>query len=86
MIEKTPLIARRVRKIQGSFAAIEHRFLRAGFWAALNHHELLLYLFLVLVAARQSLSYYSYSYNNICLLLAVSVDEYAVRDGLINQD
>jgi hypothetical protein len=84
MIEKTPLIARRVRKIQGSFAAIEHRFLRAGFWAALNHHELLLYLFLVLVAARQSLSYYSY--NNICLLLAVSVDEYAVRDDLINQD
>lgn len=85
MIAKTPLIAQRVRRLQGSFAAIEHRFLRDGFWAALNHHELLLYFFLVLVADRQGLSYYSY--DKICSLLAVSVDEYIVaRDGLIDQD
>lgn len=35
MIEKTPLIPDRVRKIHGSFAFIEHRFLRDGFWASL---------------------------------------------------
>ena len=55
MIEKTPLIPDRVRKIQGSFAFIEHRFLRDGFWAGLEHQELLLYLFMVLVADRQGL-------------------------------
>jgi len=42
MIEKTPLIAHRHRRIQSSFAAIEHRFPRAHFWVALGHHELLL--------------------------------------------
>jgi len=85
MIAKTLLIAHRLRTIQGSFAAIEHRFLRGGFWTALSHHELLLYLFLVLVADRQGLSYYSY--DKICSLLAVSADEYiAARDGLIGQD
>jgi hypothetical protein len=32
MIEKTPLCPERVRKIAGSFAFIEHRFLRQGFF------------------------------------------------------
>jgi hypothetical protein len=50
MIEKKPIIPNRVRRIGGNFAFIEHRFLRGGFWTALSHHELLLYLFLVLVA------------------------------------
>jgi len=30
MIEKTPLCPKRVRKIKGSFAFIEHRFLSAS--------------------------------------------------------
>jgi hypothetical protein len=42
MIEKSPLCPERVRKITGSFAFIEHRFLRDGFWASLGQHELLL--------------------------------------------
>lgn len=85
MIRKRPLIAHRTRTITGSFAAIEHRFLRAGFWQSLSHHELLLYLFLVLAADRQGLSYYSY--DKICSLLAISVDEYILaRDGLIEHD
>ena len=49
MIQKTPLIPHRVRKIKGSFAFIEHRFLRDGFWSSLDHHELVFYLFLVIV-------------------------------------
>ena len=47
-VEKNPLQPNRVRKISGSFAFIEHRFLQAGFWNALSHHELLLYLLLVM--------------------------------------
>ena len=85
MIEKTPLYPQRLRKITGSFAFIEHRFLRNGFFESLTHHELLLYLFLVLVADRRGLSYYSY--DKICTLLRISLDEYLwARDALIHKD
>ena len=67
MINKKPLVCHRVRKIDGSFAWISHRFLRDGFWASLNHHELLLYLFLVITGDRQGISYYSF--DKICSLL-----------------
>ena len=82
---RNTLLPQRVRKITGSFAFIEHRFLRHGFWASLGHHELLLYFFLVMVADRQGLSFYSY--DKICSLLVISVDEYIqARDSLINKD
>src|SRR5439155_5492362 len=64
MIEKSPLCPERVRTITGSFAFLEHRFLRDGFWATLSQHALLLYVFLVLVADRKGLSYYSF--DKIC--------------------
>ena len=48
MVKKQLLNPDRVRKIEGSFGYIEHRFLRWGFWAGLGHHELLLYFFQVL--------------------------------------
>jgi len=79
------LVPQRVRAINGSFAAIEHRFLRHGFWGTLGHHELLLYFFLILVADRQGLSFYSY--DKICSLLVISVDDYILaRDSLIDKD
>ncbi len=85
MIEKTPLCSQRIRKITGSFAFIEHRFLRDGFFESLTHYELLLYLFLVLVADRNGLSYYHY--DKICTLLRLSLDEYLfARDALIQKD
>jgi hypothetical protein len=85
MIKKNPINALRVRKINGSFAFIEHRFLGDGFFASLNQHELLLYVFLVLVADRNGLSYYSY--DKICTLLRLSVDEYILaRNSLIDKD
>ena len=85
MIEKEPLEPGRIRKIRGSFAFIEHRFLREGFWAALGHHELLLYLFLVLVADRKGLSWYSY--DKICALVRISPEQYmAARNALIEKD
>ena len=85
MIKKTILCPDRVRKITGSFAFIEHRFLRDGFLQSLTHHQILLYLFLVLVGDRNGLSYYSY--DKICTLLRVTVDEYLLaRNGLIEKD
>jgi hypothetical protein len=84
-IEKKPLEPHRIRKITASFAFIEHRFLRQGFWSSLSHHELLLYLFLVIVADRNGLSYYCY--DKICSFVQITVDEYILaRDLLIDKD
>ena len=74
MIRTKPIIPQRVRKIEGSFAFIEHRFLREGFWNSLDHLELLLYLFLIMVGDRKGISFYCY--DRICTLLGVSVDDY----------
>ena len=85
MMEKVILCPDRVRKITGTFGFIEHRFLKEGFFYALSHCELLLYLFLVLVADRYGLSFYSY--DKICILLRITVDEFILaRDGLIEKD
>ncbi len=84
-IGKSPIDPCRIRKISGSFAFIEHRFLREGFWTSLDHHQLLLYLFLIMVADRNGMSYYSY--DKICTLCGICVDEYILaRNFLIDQD
>lgn len=85
MIVKQLLNKQRVRFIGGSFAFIEHKFLRNGFFKQLGHHGLVLYLFLVLVADRQGLSYYGY--DRICTMLGLELDEYIrARDQLIEKD
>jgi hypothetical protein len=85
MIRKRLLNPGRVRCIDGGFSFIPHRFLTSGFLAALDQKELLLYLFLVLVADRHGLSFYSY--DSICSLLQLSLDQYIeARDGLIEKD
>jgi hypothetical protein len=85
MTNRKPLVSNRIRKIEGSFAWIGHRFLRSGFFTSLTHHELLLYFFLVLVADRQGLSYYHY--DKLCSLLCISLDDYIVaRNQLIDKD
>ena len=85
MIKTKILCPNRVRKITGSFAFIEHRFLREGFWESLTHHELLLYLFLILVADRNGVSYYSY--DKILSFLKISMDDYlSSRNSLIEKD
>ena len=85
MIKKKILDASRIRRIDGGFSFIPHRFLTDGFLACLQQHELLLYLFLVLAADRYGLSYYSY--DRICSLLQLSVDQYInARNGLLKKD
>ncbi|MGV8073252.1 MAG: hypothetical protein AB2L11_01630 [Syntrophobacteraceae bacterium] len=85
MIHKKPLVPERVRTIQGSFAYIEHRFVRDGFFSTLSQHELLLYFFLVLASDRDGLSFYAY--DKICSLLQMLLDDYLeARNRLIQKD
>jgi hypothetical protein len=85
MMEKVILCPDRIRRITGTFGFIEHRFLKEGFFFTLTHCELLLYLFLVLVADRHGLSFYSY--DKMCTLLRISLDEFILaRDGLMEKD
>ena len=85
MINKKPLVCHRVRKIHNSFAWISHSFLRQGFWASLTHHELLLYLFLIIAGDRQGISYYSF--DKICSLVSITPDEYILaRNSLIDKN
>jgi hypothetical protein len=75
----------RVRKINGSFAFIPHRFLRDGFFDSLTHNELLLYFFLILVSDRNGISWYSY--DSICVNFRWILEEYIeARNNLINKD
>ena len=85
MIKKHVLNAQRVRRIDGGFSFIPHRFLTDGFLSALNPSQQQLYFFLVLAADRHGLSFYSY--DRICNLLQMSVDQYIeARDDLIAKD
>jgi len=85
MIKKKILLPERIRRIDGGFSFIPHRFFLEGFLVSLNQKELLLYLFLVLASDRNGLSFYSY--DHICTLLQFNLDEYIVsRDGLIEKD
>jgi len=85
MNRKNLLNPHRVRRISGSFAFIEHRFLQEGFWDCLERDELLLYLFLVLVSDRQGLSWYSS--EKICKRLRLCPEAYkSAREGLIQKD
>ena len=85
MIQKKILNPKRVRRINGGFSFIPHRFLADGFAAALNQHELLLYLFLILASDRHGLSFYAY--DAICSLLSMTADQYIeARNSLIGKD
>ena len=85
MIKKKVLDKSRVRRIDGGFSFIPHRFLTDGFVSALHPPEMLLYFFLVLASDRNGLSFYSY--DAICTLLEMHLDQYiAARDAHIKKD
>ena len=48
----------RVRRIENSFAWIDHRLLRNDFLQVMTHQDQALYLFLVLAADRHGVSFY----------------------------
>lgn len=85
MIIKKVINPERVRVVNGGFSFIPHRFLTDGFLTTLSHEEILLYFFLVLASDRKGLSYYSY--DSICTLLGLDIDEYLeARGGLLIKD
>jgi hypothetical protein len=85
MIEKKILQPNRVRRIDGGFSFIPHRFLTDGFLSSLSQKEILLYFFLILASDRCGLSFYSY--DAICSFLQISLDQYIeARDSLIRKD
>ncbi len=85
MIKKKVLRPKRVRRIHGGFSFIPHRFLIDGFLVSLDQKELLLYLFLCLASDRNGLSFYSY--DAICTLVQLTLDEYIeARKGLVKKD
>jgi len=83
---RAAIVPERVRRIAGQgFGFIPHRFLRDGFLSALERDELALYVFLVLVANRDGVSFYGY--DAICSAIGFTVDHYiAARNGLIGKD
>ena len=85
MIKKKIINPQRLRCINGGFSFIPHRFLTDGFLKSLSQQELLLYIFLVLAADRYGLSFYSY--DRICSLLHMTLEQYtAARVSLIEKD
>jgi len=82
---RPPIRPERLRKIDGGFAFIPHRFLHDGFLASLSPTEIELYFFLVLAGDRQGLSYYHY--DRICSVLQMDLDTYVdSRNRLIERD
>ena len=85
MIKKKLLQPNRVRRIDGGFSFIPHRFLTDGFLSSLSQKEILLYFFLILASDRWGLSFYSY--DAICSFLQITLDQYIeARDSLIRKD
>ncbi len=72
----------RIRKIEGSFSWIDHRFITGGFLQDLSTIEILLYLFLVAVSDRNGISFYHD--DKICTILKIPLTSLGeARQGLI---
>jgi hypothetical protein len=73
----------KIRKIQGSFAWIDHRLARNGYLQVMTHDDMVLYLFLILAADRNGVSFYRK--EKICDALNLDFRQFEVaRDHLIN--
>ncbi|MBN2010274.1 hypothetical protein JW960_13095 [candidate division KSB1 bacterium] len=84
MTQKSLIMPELRRTIHPPLAWVDRRFLFHGFFADLVPDELVLYFFLILVADRDGLSFYSY--DKICQLLKMDVDSYInARNGLIRK-
>jgi len=84
MPTKRLLHPERLRKIDGSFSWIDHRFITAGFLPDLSTLEILLYLFLVAVSDRHGLSFYHD--DRIASLLKIDLVSLGkAREGLVQR-
>lgn len=83
---RATIVPDRVRRIgDDGFAFFPNRFLRDGFFTALEPDELRLYVFLVLAGDRLGVSFYHY--DRLCALIELSVERYIeARNALIHKD
>lgn len=73
----------RVRRIEKSFAWIDHRLLRNGYLPVMTHQDQALYLFLALAADRHGVSFYRK--EKICDVSGMDWGQFEVaRDRLID--
>jgi len=71
------------RIIIGSFAWIDHRLMRNGFMETMAHQDIVLYLFLILVADKNGVSFYRK--EKICEAVSLDFSQFEIaRDRLIN--
>jgi hypothetical protein len=84
MQPKRVLNSERLRKIEGSFSWIDHRFITGGFLRDLSTLEILLYLFLVAVSDRNGVSFYHD--DRIASLLKIDLAALGkAREGLVRR-
>ena len=84
MTVKRLLFPDRVRKIEGSFSWLDHRFVTGGFLRDLSTPAILLYLFLVAVSDRNGLSFYHD--DRIATLLKIDLPALGqAKEGLIRR-
>ncbi len=84
MYDKRILNSSRVRKIEGSFSWIDHRFITGGFLRDLSAVEILLYFFLVTVSDRNGISFYHD--DKICSLVKIGLVSLGeARDVLVSK-
>jgi hypothetical protein len=83
--QRTPVRPDRIRRIEQGFSFIPNRFLHEGFFSSLSHAERSLYLFLVLAADRNGVSFYAH--DRICSTIEVTLDDFLeARNSLIDKD
>ena len=88
MVHRPPRFVPRpdcVRRITGSFAWLDHRLLREGHLERLTLEDVGVYVFLVLAADRQGVSYYNH--EKVAQVLALSWEEFRdARERLVERD
>ena len=72
-----------IRSIRGSFAWVDHRLIRNGFLGVMTHEDVTLYLFLVLAADKNGVSFYRK--EKICQTVALNDRQFEIaKDRLID--
>jgi len=72
-----------IRKIKSSFAWIDHRLIRNGFFEIMTHQDIALYLFLVLVTDKNGVSFYRK--EKICNAVSLDYNQFEIaRDRLVD--
>ena len=74
---------KKIRNIKGSFAWVDHRLMRNGFLQVMTHNDIALYLFLILVADKNGVSFYRK--EKICEAVSLDFSQFEIaRDRLVN--